>query len=324
LQRLASAAVLIVLLLAVPPFLGSYYHYVISLALINIIIAIGLNLLTGNAGQISLCHSSFMAIGAYAATYLSAKLGVSYWLALPAAGCLAGLCGLILGVPALRLRGFYLAVVTLGFLELTQFLVEQIPSITGGVRGLVSPRPTIAGFKLGRDLYFYYVVLGVALLLIWMALSLLASPTGRAFNAIRNSPTAAQALGIPLAATKLTAFVISAFYAGIGGGLFAPLVGFVDPVEFGVGTSVRHVVFFVVGGLGSICGAVSGAVVLTALPEVLRGAKEYNDLIFGALLLLVLMLFPRGLVGIWPALRSGAKDLLQRAGLHRIAKGPAQ
>jgi branched-chain amino acid transport system permease protein len=320
--RLTTAVALIVLL-AVPPFLGSYYHYVASLALINIIVAIGLNLLTGNAGQISLCQSSFMAIGAYAATYLSTTLGVSYWLALPAAGCLAGFCGLVLGVPALRLQGFYLAVVTLGFLELTQFLVEQIPSITGGVRGLASPRPAIAGLKLSRDLHFYYVVLGVALLLGWIAHSLLMSPMGRAFNAIRNSPSAAQALGIPLAATKLTAFVIAAFYAGVGGGLFAPLVGFIDPGEFGVGTSVRHVVFIVVGGLGSIAGAVGGAVVLTALPELLRSAKEYNDLIFGGLLLLVLMLFPGGLVGFWPALRSRSKSLLQKAHWHRKAKGSA-
>jgi branched-chain amino acid transport system permease protein len=319
--RILALVALLALLLGLPPFLGSYYPYVASLALINIIIAIGLNLLIGNAGQISLCQSSFMAIGAYATTYLFAKLGLSYWVALPAAGCLAGLCGLLLGIPALRLQGFYLAVVTLGFLELTQLLIEQVPSITGGVRGMASPRPWLAGLKLSRDLHFYYVILACTFVLGWFARSLLASPTGRAFNAIRNSPSAAQTLAIPLAATKLTAFVISAFYAGIGGGLFATLVGFIDPVEFGIGTSIRHVVFIVVGGLGSIAGAVIGAVVLTVLPEVLRGAKEYSDFVYGGLLLLVLMLFPGGLVGLWPALGSRLRTFRAQSRGHRRAEG---
>jgi branched-chain amino acid transport system permease protein len=301
--RIIAAAALLTLLLAVPPFVGSYYHYVASLALINIIIAVGLNLLIGNAGQISLCQSSFMAIGAYTTTYLSTKLALSYWVALPVGGCLAGVFGLILGVPALRLGGFYLAVVTLGFLELTQFMIEQLPWITGGVRGMASPRPWLVGLRLSRDLHFYYVILAFTVLLGWLAHSLLRSPTGRAFNAIRNSSSAAQTLAVPLAATKLTAFVISAFYAGIGGGLFGTLVGFIDPVEFGISTSIRHVVFIVVGGLGSIAGAVLGAVTLTALPEALRGVKEYSEFVYGGLLLLVLMVFPGGLVGFWPALR---------------------
>jgi branched-chain amino acid transport system permease protein len=318
--RILAAAALLALLVGLPPFVGSYYQYVASLALINIIIAIGLNLLIGNAGQISLCQSSFMAIGAYATTYLSAKLGLIYWVALPAGGCLAGVFGLILGVPALRLQGFYLAVVTLGFLELAQLLIAQLPWITGGVRGMASPRPWLAGLRLSRDLHFYYVILACTLLLGWFAHSLLRSPTGRAFNAIRNSPSAAQTLAIPLAATKLTAFVISAFYAGIGGGLFATLVGFIDPVEFGVGTSIRHLVFIVVGGLGSVTGAVLGAVILTVLPEALRGVKEYSEFVYGGLLLLVLMVFPGGLVGLWPALR----DRLRISDPEHRSRRPAE
>jgi branched-chain amino acid transport system permease protein len=305
--RTLAAAALLAILLALPPFLGSYYHYIASLALINIIIAMGLNLLTGNAGQISLCQSSFMAIGAYATTYLSAKLGVSYWVALPAGGCLAGLFGLVLGVPALRLQGFYLAVVTLGFLEMTQLVIEQLPSITGGVRGMASPRPWLYGMKLSRDLHFYYVILACAVLLGWFARSLLASPTGRAFNAIRNSARAAQTLAIPLARTKLAA-----------------LVGFIDPVEFGIGTSIRHVVFIVFGGLGSIAGSVVGAAVLTALPELLRGFKEYNDFVYGGLLLLVLILLPGGLVGLWPALRSRlGVGRFENQATQRPVEGPA-
>jgi branched-chain amino acid transport system permease protein len=297
------ALLTVALAIAVPPFLGSYYHFVASLALINVIIAVGLNLLTGNAGQISMCQSSFMAIGAYATTYLSTKIGINYWLAMPMGGVLAALLGLALGVPALRFRGFYLAVVTLGFLEITQILVEQLPSITGGVRGISAVRPHLFGTKLSNDLGFYYVVLAIALLAVWCAFSVLRSPTGRAFNAIRSSEAAAQTLGVPLARTKLYAFVIAAFYAGIGGGLYASLVGFIDPLEFGVWTSIRHVVFIVVGGLGSVVGSIVGAVTLTALPELLRGFKEYNELVFGALLLLVLTVMPTGLVGMVPRLR---------------------
>lgn len=301
LLMLAAAAVLLV----APLFLDSYYHFLAALALVNVIVALGLNLLTGNAGQISLCHSSFMAVGAYATTYLYTKLGLTFWLALPLGGSLAALFGLVLGFPALRLRGFYLAVVTLGFLEVVQIAIEQLPAITGGVRGMSAARPFAFGQKLSSDLSMYYLILAVAVLGIWCARSILASPTGRAFNAIRNSEAAAQTLAMPLARMKLAAFVISAFYAGIGGGLFATLVGFIDPLEFGVWTSIRHVVFIVVGGLGSVAGSVVGAVAMTLLPELLRGFKEYNEFVFGGLLLLALIVFPKGLVGLWP--KAGAR-----------------
>jgi branched-chain amino acid transport system permease protein len=138
---------------------------------------------------------------------------------------------------------------------------------------------------------------------VWCAVSLLRSPTGRALNAIRSSEAAAQTLGVPMARMKVAAFVISAFYAGIGGGLYASLIGFIDPLEFGVWTSIRHVVFIVVGGLGSVAGSVIGAVTLTALPELLRGFKEYNEFVFGGLLLLVLTLMPTGIVGLVPRVR---------------------
>lgn len=301
--QIGLALVVVAVAIMVPPFVGSYYHFVASLALINVIIAVGLNLLTGNAGQISMCQSSFMAIGAYATTYMTTKLGVSYWLAMPGGGMFAALLGLVLGFPALRFRGFYLAVVTLGFLEVTQILVEQLPSITGGVRGVSAPRPQLFGARLS-DLAFYYVILGIAVFGVWCAFSLLKSPTGRAFDAIRTSEAAAQTVGVPIARTKILAFVIAALYAGIGGGLYAALVGFIDPLEFGVWTSIRHVVFIVVGGLGSVAGSIVGAVSLTVLPELLRGFKEYNEFVFGGLLLLVLTLMPTGLIGLVPRSRS--------------------
>lgn len=309
-----------VLLAAAPPFLGSYYHFLFALMLINAIVAVGLNLLTGNAGQVSLCHSSFMAIGAYATVYLSTKAGLGFWLALPAGGLIAAAFGGLLGLPAVRVRGFFLAVVTLAFLEIMQIVIEQTPSITGGVRGLSAPRPELFGIRLRPDLYFYYVVLVAALLMIYAAYSLLNSPTGRRFNAIRASEHAAAALGINVAAVKLVAFMVAAFYAGIGGGLFATLVGFIDPLEFGVWTSIRHVIFIVVGGLGSVAGSVIGAATLTALPELLRGFKEYNEFVFGGLLLLVLIAMPRGIAGLGPWLR---QRMSAPAGRHPSAAAKA-
>jgi branched-chain amino acid transport system permease protein len=295
--------ILIVLAVALPPFFGSYYHFVLGLALINVIIAIGLNILTGNAGQISMCQASFMAIGAYATTYFTTKWGMNYWLALPLGGVFAAFCGFFVGFPALRLRGFYLAVATLGFLEFSQILIENLPAITGGVRGMSSPRPWIFGFKLSNDLHFYYAILIITLISIWCAYSLLNSSIGRAFNAIRNSEPAAQTLGIPLARTKLMAFVFAAFYGGIGGGLYATLVGFIDPLEFNLVTAIRQIIFITVGGLGSVAGSVIGALLFTALPEFLRSFKEYNEFVFGAILLLTLMFMPTGIVGLAPAFR---------------------
>ncbi len=291
-------AALIVAACVAPPFLSSYYHFIAGLALINVIIAVGLNILTGNAGQISMCQASFTAIGAYGTTYFCAKLGVNYWLALPLGGLLSAFCGCAVGFPALRLRGFYLAVATLGFLEFSQILIENLPSITGGVRGLSSPRPFLFGMKLSKDLYFYYPILAIALASVWCAVSLLNSPTGRAFNAIRNSEAASQTLGVPLARTKLIAFVIASFYAGIGGGLYASLVGFIDPLEFNLAASVRDIIFITVGGLGSVAGSIIGAVAFSLLPELLRNFKEYNEFVFGAILLLTLIFMPNGIVGV--------------------------
>lgn len=299
---LAFGALALTLALVLPPWFGSYFHYLGTLALINVIAAVGLNILTGNAGQISVCNSSFMAIGAYATTYFHAAMGLTFWLSLPLGALVAAAFGFVLGFPALRLRGFYLAVVTLGFLELTMVLVEQLPSITGGVRGVASPRPFVFGQQLSSDLVYYYVVLAITLAMLWVAASMLRSPTGRAFNAIRNSEAVAQTLAVPLACTKLVAFMLSAFYAGLAGGLYAAAVGFIDPLEFGLSTSIRHVVFIVVGGLGTVTGSVLGAVFLTFLPEALRRFGEYNDFIFGAILLVFLMAMPKGLAGLLPAL----------------------
>ncbi len=291
---------------AVPLVAGSYVQYLASLALINGIAAIGLTILTGQAGQVSLCSSSFMAVGAYAVVWLTGPAALPFWGALPLAGLAAAVFGLVVGLPALRVRGYYLAVVTLGFLEITQILIESFPAVTGGVRGVSAVRPALSsGVRLG-DAPFFHLTLAVTVLMTLLALTLVRSPLGSAMRAVHASERVAATLGFAVGPTKLAAFAVAAFYAGIAGGLFAPLVGFVDPLEFGLLTSIQHIIFAVFGGIGSIAGALFGAAVLSVLPEGLRDLKEYMELIYSVLLLLSLLLMPSGVAGLPARLRRPA------------------
>ena len=300
----SAILVLAALVLAViPPFLPNYYVYLLALVMINVIAAAGLNLLTGNCGQISLCNGSFMAIGAYTAAITMATLGTFVVPALLLAIAASALLGAVLGFPARRVSGLYLALVTLGFLAVVEVVIEEFPEVTGGVRGLSVPKPSLPGLPLTTDLSRYYLVLVSAALALLVARNLLSSRIGRAFNALRQSSFAAQALGIPVGHTKVLAFTVAAGFAGLSGGLLAVTVGFIDPTEFGISTSLRHITFIVVGGLGSLTGSVLGATVLTLLPEALRGAKEYGDLVYGSILLASLFLMPTGLVGLASRLR---------------------
>ncbi len=316
LARGATIAAVSLALVVGPWLLGTYHLYFINLVLVNIVIATGLNLLTGNAGQISMCHSSFMAIGAYATTLLHVTGRLTFWVALPAGALVAAAFGACVGLPAIRLGGFYLALATLGFLEVMQVLIHEFPEVTGGVRGMMAPRPTVLAQPLMSDLSLYYPVLLITAVMLCVARNILRSPVGRAFNAIRNSEPAAQALGIPVPRVKLLAFTLAAFYAGIGGGLYAAVVGFIDPVEFGIWTSVRHIIFIVVGGLGSIGGSVIGALVVTGLPEWLRRLQEYSDFVYGGLLLAFLIFMPQGIAGALTQLR---KRLRGRPGTGLLA-----
>ena len=279
-------------------FMGSYHVYLLSLAMINIIAAVGLNLLTGNSGQISLCHSSFMAIGAYGSTLATARYGIPFWAAIPLGALLAALLGGLLGAPASRLKGIYLALATLGFLQLVQIVIEEFADVTGGVRGLNVPKPELAGVRVSEYARFL-IVLGTCAFAVWTARNLLASRVGREFNAVRLSPHAAEALGVSVRRVKLAAFALSAAYAGVAGGLLAVVVGFIDPVEFGVSAALRQITFIVVGGMGSVAGSVIGAAVLSAMPEMLRPVKEYSDVIYTLILLGFLIFLPHGLVTLW-------------------------
>jgi branched-chain amino acid transport system permease protein len=276
----------------------SYYLYLAELAMINVIVAVGLNLLSGNCGLISLCNASFVGIGAYCTALCTARLGLPTLVALPASVMVSALLGAALGYPARRLSGLYLALTTLGFLELVGIVIEELPEYTGGIRGLKVPRPDVFGFVLQSNVSLYFFVFVLTIAAVVVGYNVQRSRYGRAFEAVRQSPFAAQALGIPVARIKVIAFSLNAAFAGFAGGLLAGVVGFIDPPEFGILASIQHVTFIVVGGLGSIAGSIAGAVLLTALPEALRGVQEYGELIYGGILLGTLLFLPQGLVGL--------------------------
>jgi branched-chain amino acid transport system permease protein len=309
--RIPLILVGLALLAALPLVATSYYLYLVELAMINVIIAVGLNLLSGNCGQISLCNASFMAVGAYCTAIFTTRFGLPTLISLPLSVIMAALLGAALGYPARRLSGLYLALVTLGFLELVGIVLEEFPAYTGGIRGLKVPWPEMFGFSFQSNVSLYLLVFALTVGAIAVAYNIQQSRYGRAFDAVRQSPFAAQALGIPVARVKLIAFSLNAAFAGFGGGLLAGVVGFIDPPEFGILTSIQHITFIVVGGLGSIAGSIAGAVVLTALPEALRGVQEYGELVYGFILLATLLFLPRGLVG-----------LVARLEMLRPAKSP--
>lgn len=298
----------------VPGIALNYILYLISLGLIYAIVAIGLNLLIGYAGQFSLGHAGFFAIGAYTSALLTFRLGMPFMVALLAAGLLTAAIGFLLGLPALRLSGPYLAVATLGFgLAVPQLIVWQ-GAWTGGSSGLHSL--PLASIPLGplsivfrTDQDYYYLALGMLILLTIFAKNIVSSHTGRAFISIRDSELAARAMGVNLVRYKTTAFALSAFYAGLAGSLYAHLIHGISPEDFTVLLSVDFLTMIVLGGLGSVSGALLGAFLLTLLQNVLtrlpvvRDFKNLYIVVLGVILILTITFLPQGIAGAWRRLR---------------------
>ena len=297
------------LLSVIPGIAPGYVSYLISLALIYAIVAIGLGMLVGYAGQISLGHAGFFAIGAYASALLTLRLGVPFVVAVVVAGACSAAIGFLLGFPALRLSGPYLAVATLGFgLAVPQLAVWQ-GSWTGGSSGLHGL--PLAAVPLGvstivfrTDQDFFYLAAAVLILLTIFARNVVASHTGRAFVAIRDSELAARAMGVDLVRYKTSAFALSALYAGIAGSLYAHLVHGISPEDFTVLLSIDFLTMIVLGGLGSVGGALSGALFLTLLQNALTRLPVVHDfknlfvVVLGATLILTIAFLPHGLAGI--------------------------
>jgi branched-chain amino acid transport system permease protein len=270
-------------------------------------------LLTGYTGQISLGHAAFLAVGAYTEAVLQAK-GVPFGVSLIAAGALAGLAGIVIGLPALRLTGIYLAIATIAFGFIVQEVLTRWESVTRGNSGITVKSISVGSFQFDAEWKLYYLALGLLVLAVTGVMNLLRAPTGRAFVAIRDSEISAQSMGIHLARTKTTAFALSAALTGIAGALYAHKLVFISPEQFGILLSIELAMMIFIGGIGSLHGAVYGAIFLIALPQVIAVAKDYlpaaighqtglEPTVFGLIMVLVILFEPLGIYGRWLKVR---------------------
>ena len=302
-------ALLLLALLAIPWLFSRYYVGEITYLFIMCIASLGLMVLVGYTGQVSLGHSAFVAIGAYAHTWMLAQ-GVPLALSLCLAMCFSGAIGLVIGLPAIRVSGLYLAMVTLAFAILTEHTIGQWKAVTGGFSGLSVGNPIVLGFDLSGLRPFYYLCLGALVLVLLVLVNLMRSQTGRAFQGVRDSEAAAYSLGIWVGGYKVLAFVLSAMVTGLGGALLAHHVRFLTPEGFGLILSLELVLMVTIGGLGSLRGAVFGAVLIGLLPTFISRVKPLlpeqisrqfglETFVFGLVLALFVLFEPRGLNGRW-------------------------
>jgi branched-chain amino acid transport system permease protein len=291
----------ILIFLLLPHFSGTYVLYLASLAGVYAIVSIGLNLLFGFTGLISIGHAAFLGTGAYTTAILLTRIApIPFPVILILSGLLASVFGLIVGLPALRLSGHTLAMATMGF----GFVMEEVflhwESLTKGALGITVPRVSIGPIHFATGISKYYLILVLVFLMILLARNILNSKTGRAFIAIRDHEIAAQTMGINLAWYKTISFVISAFYAGIAGSLYAILLSYINAESFHLMVSVLYLEMVIVGGIASILGSILGAIFLTVLPEIL-GAKYqlYQIIVQGLVLVLTLIFMPWGISGMF-------------------------
>ncbi len=310
----AIGVVLVLALLCALPFvLSSYRTFQFTLALVYAIVLLGLNILTGYNGQISLGHGAFYAVGAYVAAILMDRFGVPYWATIPASGVVCLVFGFLFGLPALRLQGHYLALATFALaVAMPQLLkYKGIEAWTGGVQGIVIPKPAPpAGLPLTQDQWLYLLTLGIAAIMFLLAWNLVHSRVGRALMAIRDHPVAAEAMGVNSAWYKSSAFGISAFYTGIAGALGAIVVQFVAPDSFTAVLSINFLVGVVIGGLASISGAIWGALFIQFVPNFADHiSKAAPWAIYGIFMIAFAYTMPTGVAGflrlIWSRLRPG-------------------
>jgi branched-chain amino acid transport system permease protein len=287
--------------IVLPAFANVYQLFIANLILVYVLLAIGLNILVGYAGQLAFANAAMFGIGAYATGLLQVRLGCSFWLAFPAGALLATAVGLLISLPALRLSGLYLALSTLAFAQATQWVFLHWESVTFGAGGFKTPPLSFAPLPIDKPLGLYYLSLLLMVVLFLFARNLVASRVGRAFVAVRDGEVAAQSLGVDLLRYKALAFGISGFYAGLAGGLYSAMLNFVAPEGFDLFQMVLQKAMIVVGGLGSITGSLLGAGLIIVLLEALRAFKGLQEIVFGALL-----------VGFVLCMRGGLVSLLQR------------
>lgn len=298
----------VLLLVIGPALLGDYWSRVLGFVGLYAMLGLGLNIVVGYAGLLDLGYVAFFAIGAYTMGLLTSPasaLGteLNFWVALPLSMLMAGFAGVLLGVPVLRMRGDYLAIVTLGFGEIIRILLlsDLMKPLTGGPQGILEvPAPSLFGFSFIKPLHFYYLIILGCLLVAFVSARLSYARIGRAWMAMREDEDVAEAMGVNLVNYKLLAFATGAAFAGISGGIFASWQHAIFPADFSLFVSINVLVLIIIGGIGSIPGVILGAAVLVGLPEVLREIQDYRILVYGALLVIMMIVKPEGL---WPSQR---------------------
>lgn len=294
--------------------------YIVNLITVHAIVAVGLNILVGYTGQISMGHAGFFAIGAFTSVILVSKWSLPLFIALPIAGFTSSAFGFLLGLPSLRLKGPYLAIATLGFGMAVTTTIKHL-EFFGGRMGLQAPKLAFLGTPV-KDIHLYYMILIIAIVMVIGAVKLMKTRVGRAFIAIRDSDIAAEAMGVNLTYYKTLAFAVSAFYTGIAGGLYAFILGFINPESFHLIMSITFLAMVVVGGLGSIMGSISGAALMTFLdiklqaiqdisligPALVTFSQKYMSLagisniaviVYGLIMILIVLFEPLGIFGFW-------------------------
>jgi branched-chain amino acid transport system permease protein len=305
--------VLGVLLLAAPWWAGEYVMSQLHFICIYSIVGFGLMILTGYTGQVSLGHAAFLAVGAYTEALLQAK-GVPFPVSISCAALFSAALGIIVGLPALRLKGIYLAIATLAFNVIVEEIITRWSKLTGGNEGKHLKPVEVFGWKLESDAEFYYLCLALTVLCCLACINLLRSPTGRAFVAIRDSEISAACLGVNLAKYKTTAFAVSAALTGVGGALYGHKLAFISPEQFTLFQSIELITIVILGGIGFLHGAVLGAAFIIVLPQVISIARGWlpenlapsglQAVVFGLVLILFIIFEPLGLYGRWLKIRT--------------------
>lgn len=293
-----TAGILLVTVLLPLVITDDYVLRILIMSGIFVMLTLSLNLVTGFTGQFCLGWAAFYGIGAYTSALLTMKAGLSFWLAMPLGGLMAALFGLFLGLPTMRLKEIYLAITTLGFGEIIRLIMLNWTDLTRGSMGLPGiPAPSILSYEISSNQAYYYFILALVLITVAAMRRLIDSRTGRALIAIREDELAAKSMGIDVTAYKMLAFAVGAFFAGLAGSFYAHYTSFIDPHTFSFTESIAILAMAVLGGLGSINGSIMGAVILTVVPELLRGIAEYRLIVFGLIMMAVMLLRPQGIFG---------------------------
>ena len=305
----------------VPFVLDSYPLYIVNMIGLAAIAALGLNILVGYTGLISLGHGAFFGVGAYAAAILATEWNFPILLALPAAGFVTALVGMIFGLPSVRLKGLYLTIATLAGQFIIEYILIHWEGLTKGTMGIILPEAKVFGLPVAGDRGFFFLIYALLVLMTWLAVNLVRTKFGRAFIAIRDNDRAAEGMGIPVFRYKLLSFGISSFYAGLAGALFAYYMISITAEPFNLSLSVEYIAMIIIGGLGSITGTIFGAIFITGLNEALRWFTDWlinvggitgveltlaplREFAFGLAIVLFILFEPKGLAELWRIIRS--------------------